>query len=111
MDLGFDLSKIEGFDWDNGNIEHIKNHKVLYTECEEIFSHKPLIINKDETHSQLEDRFRAFGQTSLGRRLVVIFTLRENEQSSTTYKIRVVSARDQNKKERKECEEVGGEEL
>lgn len=102
MDL--DLAGIKGFDWDKGNLEHIKKHKVLYTECEEIFSNKPLIVNKDEAHSQLEERFRAFGQTSQGRSLTVIFTIRENE-------IRVVSARDQNKKECKEFEEVGGENL
>ena len=45
MNLGFDLSKLEGFDWNKGNLEHIKNHNVSYRECEEAFLGKPLIVN------------------------------------------------------------------
>lgn len=109
--MDFDLSKLEGFEWDKGNLEHIKKHKVLYTECEEIFSNKPFIVNRDEAHSQAEERFRVFGQTNKSRLLTVIFTIRENEQSSSSKKIRVISARNQNKKERKEFKETGGENL
>lgn len=102
MSLDLDLSKIEGFDWDKGNIEHIKKHNVKTEECEEVFFNKPLVINEDETHSQTEERFRVYGQTNKTRLLFVIFTIRNN-------KIRVISARNENRKERREFQEAGGE--
>lgn len=100
----FDPSEIEGFEWDHGNLEHIKKHKVDYKECEEGFSNKPLIVNEDETHSQIEERYRVYGQTNKNRLLSMIFTMRGN-------KIRIISARDQNRKERKEFREIGGDNL
>lgn len=101
MGLGFDLSKIEGFEWDGGNLGHIEQHLVDYRECEEVFLNKPIVITKDETHSQIEDRLRVYGQTNKKRLLFIIFTIRVN-------KIRVISARNQNRKERKELQERGG---
>ena len=104
MNLGFDLSKLEGFDWNKGNLEHIKNHNVSYRECEEAFLGKPLIVNEDETHSQNEARFRVYGQTNKKRLIFMVSTIRNN-------KIRVISARNQKKKERQEFHKVGGEYL
>lgn len=104
MALDFDLSKLEGFEWDKGNLKHIEKHNVNYRECEEAFLNKPLIVNGDETHSQTEERFRVYGKTNKSRLLCVIFMIRDN-------KIRVISARNQNKKERKEFKEAGGENL
>ena len=100
--MNFDFTKIEGFDWDKGNLEHIQKHKVKVKECEEAFFNKPLIVNEDDSHSQTEERLRVYGQTNKSRLLFMIFTIRNN-------KIRVISARDQNKKERKEFQKVGGE--
>lgn len=104
--MDFDLSKTDGFDWDKWNLGHIEKHGVNYRECEEVFFNKPLIVNEDETHSQTEERFRVYGQTNKKRLLLMIFTIRNNGQSSTMYKIRVISARDQNKKERREYEKT-----
>ena len=92
------------FDWDKGNLEHIKKHNVKEKECEEVFFNKPIIINEDETHSRTEDRFRVYGLTDKERLLFIIFTIRNN-------KIRVISVRNQNKRERKEFQEVGGENI
>lgn len=100
----FDFSKIEGFEWDEGNLRHINKHNVNYRECEEAFLNKPLIINKDETHSQAEERFRVYGQANKKGLIFIIFTIRNN-------KIRVISARNQSKKERKEFQRAGGEHL
>lgn len=102
MNSNFDLSKIEGFEWDKGNLEHIKKHKVNYRECEQVFFNKPLLIREDESHSQLEKRFHALGTTDKKRFIFVTFTVRKN-------KIRSISARDQNRKERKELQDIGGE--
>ena len=93
MDLGFDLSKIEGFEWDKGNLEHIKKHNVEHRECEEIFVNMPLRVKQNKKHSREEKRFEALGQTNDGRLLFIVFTIRIN-------KFRIISARDQNRKER-----------
>ncbi len=85
--------KLEGFEWDNGNLGHIKKHKVSSRECEEVFLDKRVIILSDSKHSIYEERFKVLGKTLIGRKIALVFTLRENN-------IRVVMARDQNKKER-----------
>ena len=92
--IDFDL--IVGFQWDAGN--HRKNadkHDVSQTEAEEIFFNEPLLLFPDAKHSTLEGRYLALGHTNAGRRLTVIFTLRSDASL-----IRVISARDQHRKER-----------
>lgn len=89
------LPKPLAFEWDKGNInKNFKKHKVTNLEAEEIFRNKPLIIFYDAIHSRIERRFIAHGITSKKRNLTIIFTLRKQ-------KIRIISARNQNKKERK----------
>ena len=89
-----DLAKVNTFDWDQGNISKSKDkHNVEAKECEEIFFNKPLLINRDKKHSKTEKRFQALGITDAKRQLFVALTVRKN-------KIRIISARDQNKKER-----------
>jgi len=92
---------LERFEWDKGNLEHIRKHQVDAAECEQVLFNRPLVINEDETHSQTEERFRAFGQTDAGRLLFMIFTVRNNQ-------VRVISARDQSNKERREFRGTGG---
>ena len=104
MQLGFDLLKIEGFEWDTGNLGHIQKHNINYRECEETFFNKQLVINEDQSHSQREERFRVYGKTNGGRLLFIIITIRNN-------KIRIISCRDKNKRERKEFQKTGGEYL
>ncbi len=98
MNLGLFLSKLEEFEWDKGNLEHIKKHKVGDKECEEVFLNKPLMILGDKKHSIYEERFKVFGRSNGGRHLALVITVREN-------KIRIVMARDQNKKERGDLNE------
>lgn len=89
-----------GFDWDEGNRE--KNwikHAVSAKECEEVFFNISHIIVDDPNHSQKETRYSMLGKTNNGRKLRVIFTTR-NEY------IRVISARDQSKKERRQYEQA-----
>lgn len=87
------LPDILEFEWDEANLAHINRHKVAYQECEEAFYNKPFLVGKDEKHSEVEIRLQGLGQTNIGRRLFIAFTFRRK-------KIRVISARDQNKKER-----------
>lgn len=93
--MKINLDQLEGFDWNQANLAHIKKHNVDFVECEEVFSNKPLHVNEDKKHSsEKEIRFQVLGRTSQERRLLMVFTIRTN-------KIRVISARDQNKKERR----------
>ena len=94
-----DLSKIVGFDWDKGNQRKNEAHGVTQFETEQVFFMEPLITD-DISHSQKEPRYRALGVTETGRKLAVIFTLRADETL-----IRVISARDMYRKERKHYEE------
>lgn len=83
------------FDWDLGNIEkNWEKHKVSSKEAEEVFTNKPLEIFEDITHSQIERRFVALGITNRVRKLYIVFTVRKQ-------KIRIISARDQSRKERR----------
>lgn len=90
-----ELESLEGFEWDEGNRnKNWLTHKVTSTECEMIFFNQPLIILDDSRHSEIESRYYAFGKTDIDRKLIVVFYKRKN-------RIRVISARDMNKKEKK----------
>ncbi|MEW6586343.1 MAG: BrnT family toxin [Nitrospirota bacterium] len=91
-----DLDKIAGFDWDAGNARKNEKHGVTHAEAEQVFFNEPLFITPDESHSESEQRYRALGETGNGRRLTVVFTLRQADAL-----IRVISARNMNAKERK----------
>ena len=90
-----DFARIVGFDWDRGNALKNDKHGVTMLEAEQVFFLVPLIVTPDERHSRAEPRLRALGQTLLGRRLTIIFTLR-----SEGTLLRVISARDMHRKER-----------
>ena len=89
-----DFSPVTGFEWDEGNRDkNLEKHQVSNGECEEVFFNLPLLLQPDEAHSKTEVRYYVLGQTNAGRRLFIVFTIR-NE------KIRVISARDMGKRER-----------
>ncbi len=95
----FNFSKLKGFDWNKGNVDkNWTKHKVSFKECEEIFRNQPIKIFYDKHHSKKEERFAAFGITNNKRLLTIIFTVRNN-------KIRIISARNQSRKERKKYEQ------
>jgi uncharacterized protein len=90
----FDFDSVIGFDWDDGNSQkNWEKHQVDFRECEEVFFNQPLLISEDIKHSFQEKRFYVLGRSDTNRMLFLVFTLRNN-------KIRVISARDQSKKER-----------
>ena len=95
------FEQFSGFQWDRGNIDKsFVKHNVENWECEQVFFNRPLLILDDPKHSVHENRCAAFGKTDGDRFLVVIFTKRDNL-------IRVISARDMNRRERKFCDEKG----
>lgn len=89
-----------GFEWDEANATKIWNkHDVLPAECEQVFFNEPLLLFEDIKHSCEEKRIYVLGKTDDARALFIVFTIR-NEL------IRIISARDMSKKERKIYEQT-----
>lgn len=95
------LTSITGFKWDDGNARKNEQHGVTMAEAEQVFFHQPLLLLADERHSQQEARFHALGKTGSGRLLHLTFTLRR-----TNTLIRITSARDMHRKERRIYEQA-----
>ena len=88
-----DIHSIDGFEWDEGNInKNWVKHQVSNSECEELCFNLPLLLVDNKKHSQEEKRTYVLGETNANRWLFISFTIREN-------KIRVISARDMSQKE------------
>ncbi|MBU1705985.1 BrnT family toxin [Patescibacteria group bacterium] len=89
------LNKPIEFEWDEGNSgKNWARHKVSDQECEEAFFDNNKKIFKDILHSGKEERYILFGNTKKQRLLFIVFTVRN-------IRVRVISARDMNKKENK----------
>jgi len=90
------LAACTGFDWDDANVrKNWELHQVTPEEAEDIFFHDPLVLRYDASHSKIEKRYWALGQTARARKLFVAFTIRRNL-------IRVISARDMSRREQEE---------
>lgn len=93
------LSECTGFQWDQHNTNKIwDTHRVTPTEAEQVFFNHPFVVADDTAHSQKERRYRALGRTDTGRLLFLVFTIRATL-------IRLISARDMSRKERKVYEQ------
>jgi len=89
------LDQIAGFDWDAGNeSKNQDKHAVSKLEAEEVFFNVPILLLDDKKHSGKEPRFHALGKTDAARLLHITFTIRAN-------KLRVISARNMHRKEKK----------
>ena len=89
------LPEFTGFDWDEGNVrKNWDSHAVTPQEAEQVFFNRPLIVADDAKHSEAERRYFVLGQTDEDRGLFIAFTVRGKL-------IRVISARDMSRKERK----------
>jgi uncharacterized DUF497 family protein len=81
------------FQWDTGNRnKNFLKHHVTDEECEEVFFDPFKRLFDDPVHSNQEKRHILLGQTKGERILFIAFTIRQK-------KIRVISARDLNRKE------------
>ena len=89
--------EVIGFNWDDGNRVKCQLHGVSVAEIESLFRNKPSPnVVDDSQHSIDEHRFRAFGMTTQGRYLFVVFTIRPNGKNVL---IRPISARYMHQKE------------
>ncbi len=81
------------FDWDEANQTKVRlRHNIDPQEAEQPFFHFYL-TNFDEKHSTKEKRYQILGPTNFGKILLIVFTIRSK-------KIRIISARSANIKER-----------
>ena len=93
--IGGRLADCRGFQWDAGNATKIWDRpQARPAECEVLFFNRPLVVGIDEKHSAGEERLYALGQSDSGRLMFVVFTIRGRL-------IRVISARDMSRKERR----------
>ena len=92
--------KLAGFEWDKGNIaKSYQKHGISSREAEEVFLDESLQILKDVKHSQRESRYIAVGKDFSGGIIFIVFTIRNS-------KVRVISARPANIKERQHYEQA-----
>lgn len=83
------------FQWDEGNIDkNLVKHGISNQEIEEAFLNEERVIYKDIFHSVKEERYILLGKSKNRRLVYTVFTFRAE-------KIRVISARDLNRKEYK----------
>jgi uncharacterized DUF497 family protein len=90
------------FEWDPEKSDsNLKKHGVSFEEAGSVLSDPFEITLFDPDHSDEEDRYISLGMSYRDRILVVSYTERED-------KIRIISARVANKRERKKYEEETG---
>ena len=83
------------FWWDFQNIEHIAKHGVEPYEAEEVVDNAVLMKKAGR------GKYLAYGQTDTGRYLLVVFAPKSNRR------LRIVTARDLTRKERRYVEKRG----
>ena len=85
--------RIDGFDWNESNVvKNIISHDTYPDEIEETF-HNPYKLRKT-----LQERYLLYGTTDSGRHLFVVFQIKMRAGKRL---VRVISARNMTKKEKK----------
>ena len=88
------------FEWDPGKARiNLRKHGVSFTEAGTIFGDELAITVSDPDHSDNEDRYITIGSSDRRRLLIVSHTDRGD-------RIRIISARELTKAERKEYEKA-----
>jgi hypothetical protein len=88
------------FEWDpNKARRNLEIHGVSFDEASTAFKDTLSLTIHDPLHSDEEDRFILIGNSYKNRLLVIVHLEKEN-------KIRIISARKANRKERKQYEET-----
>jgi uncharacterized DUF497 family protein len=99
------FSQIEfNFEWDTGNEQKsFIKHGITCTESESVFKNTesilPLGKQISPSYDSNEDRFGVFGTSCFNKYLFISFTIRNS-------KIRIISARELNNKEREKYEQI-----
>lgn len=84
------MMRINSFDWDEKNENHIAEHGVAIFEVEEA-----ILFDKPFYQRSREDKYIAYGVTEETRFLFIVFVIKGSSR------IRVISARDMTEKEKR----------
>ena len=91
------------FEWDPIKARlNLKNHRIAFERAATVFLDPEALSVLDEEHSQTEDRWITLGLDRAGTLLVVLHTYRE--ETETSARIRLISARKATKNETKQYE-------
>lgn len=91
------------FEWDPVKaLQNLKKHRVAFERAATIFLDPHALSEFDEAASGIEDRWITMGMDRTGVLLVVCHTFRE--ESATSARIRLISARKPTKNEAKQYE-------
>lgn len=82
--------RVNRFEWDSGNTEHISRHNVVPDEVEEVFTDEAAMFFRSRS-----GRFIALGRTEVGRYLTVVYERKEGGV------IRVVTSFDMDEKSKR----------
>lgn len=86
------------FEWDDRKAEeNIKNHGVSFFETKSVFDDPLAVTIEDQIHSASEQRFITMGESARQRLLIVVHLQEEDV-------IRIISAREATRRERKAYE-------
>lgn len=101
--------RIDGFDWDAGNLAKCQKHGVSIAEIEALFRGGPAVY-ADPGHSLTEQRLRAIGRTAADRAVIVAFTLRQRAGGTSVRPIsaRYMHAKEVSRYERGQAKETAG---
>lgn len=93
-----DATQVE-FDWHPGKAaSNLRAHSIAFPQAATVFRDPLARSMPDEDHSDVEDRWVTIGQTEHGRLLVVVHTFRQSGEQSL---VRLISARDATRRERR----------
>jgi uncharacterized protein len=88
------------FGWDSRKaITNYEKHRVSFEEAATVFADPDGLEWEDTEHSHIEQRWKRLGRSISGRVLLLIYTTRRTTDGKET--IRIISARQANRKERK----------
>jgi uncharacterized protein len=87
------------FEWDDVKQKrNVRIHGIDFKDTEDTFTDRHALIQFDDRHSLVEDRFFVLGRAGTGRLLMTVFTWRGN-------KIRIISSRRASRREARGYEE------
>jgi len=87
------------FEWDEKKARsNLRKHGVSFSEAGTVFGDPLARMMHDPEHSKAEDRFVMLGESNLRRLLVVVFMDRDD-------RVRIISAREATRRERRKYEE------
>ena len=92
------------FDWDRSKARvNLAKHSITFEEARTVFLDPRTITERDENHSEREERLISIGMSGSGRLLTVIHA--ETYESPNTWVVRLISARKVTTAERRKYEQ------